>query len=87
MWHNLWPTRLSLLPALAALAGLAACSTPYRPPVVVHGSATFPGIASSVAEAGTRPADIDTGTLIGDLKAVSRRRPFLEQGRGERCRA
>jgi len=58
MWHNLWPTRLSLLPALAALAGLAACSTPYRPPVVVHGSATFPGIASSVAEAGTRPVDV-----------------------------
>jgi hypothetical protein len=50
-----WPTRLSLLPALAVLA---ACSTPYRPPIVVHDSATFPGIASIVAEAGTRPVDV-----------------------------
>jgi hypothetical protein len=50
-----WPTRLSLLPALAVLA---ACSTPYRPPVVVHDSATFPGIASIVAEAGARPVDV-----------------------------
>lgn len=53
-----WPTRLSLLPALAAFAVLAACSTPYRPPVVVHDSATFPGIASMVAEAGARPVDV-----------------------------
>ncbi len=50
-----WHTRLSLLPVLAVLA---ACSTPYRPPVVVHDSATFPGIASSVAEAGMRPVDV-----------------------------
>ncbi len=50
-----WPIRLSLLPVLAVLA---ACSTPYRPPVVVHDSATFPGIASSVAQAGARPVDV-----------------------------
>ena len=50
-----WHIRLSLLPALAILA---ACSTPYRPPVVVHDSATFPGIASMVAEAGARPVDV-----------------------------
>ncbi|KGF78679.1 hypothetical protein IA69_28980 [Massilia sp. JS1662] len=50
-----WPVRLSLLPALAVLA---ACTTPYRPPVVVHDSATFPGIASMVAEAGARPVDV-----------------------------
>jgi hypothetical protein len=50
-----WPTRLSLLPALALLA---ACSTPYRPPVVVHDSATFPGIAGIVAQAGARPVDV-----------------------------
>jgi hypothetical protein len=55
MWHNLWHTRLSLLPALAFLA---ACSTPYRPPVVVHDSATFPGIASTVAQANGRPVDV-----------------------------
>jgi len=50
-----WQIRLSLLPALAVLA---ACSTPYRPPIVVHDSATFPGIASIVAAAGTRPVDV-----------------------------
>jgi len=50
-----WPTRLSLLPALAFLS---ACSTPYRPPVVVHDSATFPGIASTVAQANGRPVDV-----------------------------
>jgi len=50
-----WHIRLSLLPALACLA---ACSTLYRPPVVVHDSATFPGIASIVAEAGARPVDV-----------------------------
>jgi hypothetical protein len=50
-----WPIRLSFLPVLAVLA---ACSTPYRPPVVVHDSATFPGIASIVAEAGKRPVDV-----------------------------
>jgi hypothetical protein len=50
-----WPVRLSLLPALAVLA---ACATPYRPPVVVHDSATFPGIASMVAEAGARSVDV-----------------------------
>ncbi|MCS0630898.1 hypothetical protein NX786_16320 [Telluria mixta] len=55
MWHNLWHTRLSLLPVLAFLS---ACSTPYRPPVVVHDSATFPGIASIVAEARARPVDV-----------------------------
>lgn len=51
MWHR----RLSLLPALGLLA---ACSTPYRPPVVVHDSATFPGIASIVKDAGARPVDV-----------------------------
>jgi len=50
-----WHTRLSLLPALAVLS---ACSTPYRPPVVVHDSATFPGIASIVAQANGRPVDV-----------------------------
>jgi hypothetical protein len=55
MWHNLWHPRLSLLPALACLA---ACSTPYRPPAFVHDSTTFPGIASIVAEAGARPVDV-----------------------------
>lgn len=55
LWHNLWHTRLSLLPALAVLS---ACATPYRPTVVVHDSATFPGIASIVAQASGRPVDV-----------------------------
>jgi hypothetical protein len=50
-----WHTRLSFLPALGLLA---ACATPYRPPVVVHDSATFPGIASTVAQANGRPVDV-----------------------------
>jgi hypothetical protein len=50
-----WLRRLSLLPALGLFA---ACSTPYRPPVVVHDSATFPGIAGIVAQAGARPVDV-----------------------------
>ena len=50
-----WLRRLSLLPALACLA---ACSTPYRPSVVVHDSASFPGIAGIVAQAGARPVDV-----------------------------
>lgn len=55
MWHNLRPARLSLLLALGLCA---ACSTPYRPPVVVHDSVTFPGIASIVKDAGARPVDV-----------------------------
>jgi hypothetical protein len=51
----MWRFRLSLLPVLACLA---ACATPYRPPVVVHDSATFPGIAGIVAVAGARPVDV-----------------------------
>ena len=51
----MWRFRLSLLPVLASLA---ACSTPYRPPAVVHDSATFPGIAGVVAVAGPRPVDV-----------------------------
>ncbi|WP_198120725.1 hypothetical protein [Massilia rhizosphaerae] len=51
----MWRFRLSFLPVLACLA---ACSTPYRPPVVVHDSATFPGIAGIVAIAGARPVDV-----------------------------
>ena len=50
-----WLRRLSLLPALGLFT---ACSTPYRPPVVVHDSATFPGIAGIVAQAGARPVDV-----------------------------
>jgi hypothetical protein len=50
-----WPLRSSLLPALGLAA---ACSTPYRPPVVVHDSAPFPGIAGIVAQANARPVDV-----------------------------
>jgi hypothetical protein len=51
----IWRFRLSLLPLLCLLA---ACSTPYRPAVVVHDSATFPGIAGIVAIAGSNPVDV-----------------------------
>jgi hypothetical protein len=51
----MWRSRLSLLPVLGLLA---ACTTPYRPAVVVHDSATFPGIAGIVAVAGARPVDV-----------------------------
>ncbi|TFW30497.1 hypothetical protein [Massilia horti] len=45
--------------ALIALLGpLAACTTPYNPPVVVRDSAPFPGIAGIIAENGKRPVDI-----------------------------
>lgn len=51
----MWPARLSLLSLLGLLA---ACATPYRPPVVVHGSTPFPGIAAIVAGAGAQPVDV-----------------------------
>jgi hypothetical protein len=51
----MWRSRLSFLPALGLLA---ACATPYHPAVVVHDSATFPGIAGIVAVAGSRPVDV-----------------------------
>jgi hypothetical protein len=37
---------------------LAACSTPYRPPVVVRDSTPFPGIASLVQTGSGRPLDV-----------------------------
>jgi hypothetical protein len=37
---------------------LAACSTPYRPPIVVRDSTPFPGIASLVQNGGGRPLDV-----------------------------
>ena len=51
----MWRSRLSFLSTLGLLA---ACATPYRPVVVVHGSATFPGVAGIVAVAGGRPVDV-----------------------------
>lgn len=51
----MWPARrlLLLVPIL-----LAACSLPYRPGVVVRGSASFPGIAGLVAASGGKPVDV-----------------------------
>jgi hypothetical protein len=44
---------------LLPLAGLiAACSAPYRAPVVVHGSAPFPGIVATVRASGEHPVDV-----------------------------
>jgi hypothetical protein len=37
---------------------LAACSTPYRPPIVVRDSTSFPGIANLVRNGGGRPLDV-----------------------------
>jgi hypothetical protein len=37
---------------------LAACSTPYRPPVIVRDSTPFPGIASLVQTGSGRPLDV-----------------------------
>jgi hypothetical protein len=37
---------------------LAACTTPYRPPVVVRDSAVFPGIVNLVQAGGERPLDV-----------------------------
>jgi hypothetical protein len=51
MWHR------NLLVS-AALAWLTACTTPYRPPVIVHDSDDFPGIASLIAANGKTPVDI-----------------------------
>jgi hypothetical protein len=51
------PRRSSpLVLLLAALLG--ACSTPYRPPVVVQDSANFPGVATVAKAAGAQPVDV-----------------------------
>lgn len=50
--------RRSVLFPAAAFALLAACSTPYNAPVVVHDSAPFPGIATAVAQDSTRQVDV-----------------------------
>jgi hypothetical protein len=51
------PSRL-LAPLALSLTLLAACSTPYRPAVVVRDSAPFPGIAGVIAADKTRPVDV-----------------------------
>lgn len=50
MWH----IRLTVPIALGLLA---ACST-YSPPVVVHDSSSFPGIAGVIAQDGAHPVDV-----------------------------
>jgi hypothetical protein len=42
----------------AVLASLAGCSTPYSPPVVVHDSQPFPGIATAIAANNKNPVDV-----------------------------
>jgi hypothetical protein len=51
MWHK-------PLLAAAALASLTACTTPYSPPVVVHDSSPFPGIASVIGANDKQPVDV-----------------------------
>ncbi len=50
--------RRSAVFSAAGFALLAACSTPYNAPVVVHDSAPFPGIAGAVAQDSTRQVDV-----------------------------
>lgn len=56
MWHarQSFPSLL-LLSLLGLLPG---CTTPYRPPIAVHGSTSFPGIATVVGQAGAQPVDV-----------------------------
>jgi hypothetical protein len=53
MWHAPRFLLTLLIPGL-----LAACSTSYRPPVVVRDSAPFPGIASLVQAGSGHPLDV-----------------------------
>lgn len=50
MWHR-------TLIASALLGALGACST-YSPPVVVHDSSPFPGVAGVIAQNGAHPVDV-----------------------------
>jgi hypothetical protein len=54
MWQAF---RTKLLVLLVPIL-LAACSTPYSPPVVVRDSTPFPGIATLVRDSGGRPLDL-----------------------------
>jgi hypothetical protein len=54
MWQAF---RTNLLVLLVPIL-LAACSTPYSPPVVVRDSTPFPGIATLVRDGGGRPLDL-----------------------------
>jgi hypothetical protein len=51
MWHK-------TLIVAAVLASLAGCSTPFSPPVVVHDSQPFPGIATVIAANNKIPVDV-----------------------------
>lgn len=51
------PSRL-LTPIALSLILLTACSTPYRPAVVVRDSVPFPGIAGVIAADKGRPVDV-----------------------------
>lgn len=44
--------------AAAALLLLAGCTTPYRPPVVVAGGASFTGINAVISQHGAAPVDV-----------------------------
>lgn len=52
------PRHLLRLLTLLIPGLLAACSTPYRPPVVVRDSTPFPGIANLVQTGASRPLDV-----------------------------
>lgn len=50
--------RRTLKAAAALLLLLAGCTTPYRPPVVVAGSASFSGINAIIGQGGTDAVDV-----------------------------
>lgn len=54
----MWQAFRTKLLVLLVSTLLAACSTPYSPPVVVRDSTPFPGIATLVRNGGGRPLDV-----------------------------
>jgi hypothetical protein len=54
----MWQVFRSTLPCLLIPCLLAACATPYSPPVVVRDSTPFAGLASLVQRGGGRPLDV-----------------------------
>jgi hypothetical protein len=49
---------ISMATVAAMLLALAACSTPYRPPVMVHGSTSFTGLDAVIRDSAGDPVDV-----------------------------
>ena len=50
--------RVASVLAIAVMLAVAGCTTPYRPRVVVHGSAPFPGIAGLIEQDTSKQVDV-----------------------------